>query len=130
MDFRLQAARRPGMTPGARRFRPRVDTPNHRPTLKPFRGELREELRVSGGGKPFEPDPGHAGEGTGIPLKCQQLPVTAYARRAPATARDRENCMRLAVCIAANEDMTAPYEWSPLWSPLVRRRAASWQAGV
>jgi hypothetical protein len=38
-----------------------------------FRGELREELRPQVR-KPFEPDPGHAGEGTGIPLKCQHLP--------------------------------------------------------
>src|SRR5262245_15639851 len=67
------ASRSPAMQSG------RVDTGVWRPTLAPFRGELRKGAESSPiprakasapapdgmPRKPFEPDPGHAGEGTG-----------------------------------------------------------------
>jgi hypothetical protein len=62
-----------------------VDTPGRCPTLKPFRGELPEGAESSlirGTGcreKPFEPDPGHAGEGTGM----FYMPTSSNSQRHP-----------------------------------------------
>src|SRR5689334_24505960 len=70
-----------------------IDTPRQRLKLGAFRGELRQELRFAAARKPFEPDPGHAGEGTG------RFPRNSHA---PDSMRPRASCpLRLDLPVVA-----------------------------
>src|SRR5215471_6215708 len=67
-----------------------------------FRGELRRELRVRAyPRKPFEPDPGHAGEGTGH----QFPPIACPAPVMEASRFPRSNAMNKPLAAA---DLATP----------------------